>query len=65
MPTAVPAPVPNPLSALTADVDKLIAQVNQFAFPVVNGTVPAPPCRQQAPFDVGGERTQYPHLKAK
>jgi phospholipid/cholesterol/gamma-HCH transport system substrate-binding protein len=61
----VPAPVPNPLSALTGDVDKLIQQVNQFAFPVVNGTVPAPPCRQQAPFNVGGESTQYPHLKAK
>jgi phospholipid/cholesterol/gamma-HCH transport system substrate-binding protein len=68
VPTVVPAPVPaipNPLSALTPDVDKLIAQVNQFAFPLVNGTVPAPPCRQQGPFDVGGERTQYPHLKAK
>jgi hypothetical protein len=58
-------PVPNPLSALTTDVDTLIARVNQFAFPIVNGTVPAPPCRQQGPFDVSGERTQYPHLKAK
>ena len=65
VPTVVPVPVPNPLSALTTDVDLLIARVNQFAFPIVNGTVPAPPCRQQAPFDVSGERTQYPHLKAK
>ncbi len=67
VPTAVPTvpPTPaNPLSSLTSQVDKLIQQINQFAFPVTSG-VPAPPCKKQAPYNYGGETTQYPHVKAK
>lgn len=63
VPTAVPTPPPNPLSALTPVVDQLIQQINQFAFPVASQG--ATPCKKQGPFNVGGETTQYPHLKAK
>jgi phospholipid/cholesterol/gamma-HCH transport system substrate-binding protein len=59
----VPVPTPNPLSPLTPVVDQLIQQINQFAFPVASQG--APPCKKQGPFNVGGETTQYPHLKAK
>jgi virulence factor Mce-like protein len=38
----------------------ILAQTRQFAFPPA-----APPCRLQPTFDVGGERTQYPHVRAQ
>ena len=45
--------------------EALMADITRFAFPSGQG-VPgvAPPCRQQPPFDVDGEVTQYPHIKA-
>jgi ABC-type transporter Mla subunit MlaD len=43
----------------------LIDQVLQFGFPAGNThSGPAPPCRQQAKFPLGGELTQYPHVTA-
>ena len=44
----------------------LINDVVRFAFPNGMGSPGiAPPCRQQGKFNVGGEQTQYPHVKAK
>ena len=46
---------------------QLLAQTKQFAFPP-DGTPPsglAPPCRLQDTFDFGGQRTQYPQVRAK
>jgi virulence factor Mce-like protein len=47
--------------------DELLARVQQFAFggAAGGGTVAAPPCRKQGPFEFGGERTQYPHVNAR
>jgi phospholipid/cholesterol/gamma-HCH transport system substrate-binding protein len=46
--------------------DSLFAGILRFAFPSGPGAVQAaPPCRQQAPFTVDGETTQYPHVKAR
>ena len=64
VPTAVPTVGPNPLAPLTDDIDKLIQQINQFAFPVTSGA-PAPPCKKQGPFNFGGDSSQYPHVKSK
>ena len=43
--------------------DQLRHQIQQFAFGP-NGTVPAPPCRQQGKFTVGGQVTQFPQVGA-
>ena len=42
----------------------ILAQTQQFAFGP-QGTAGAPPCRLQDTFDFGGERTQYPHVRAQ
>jgi virulence factor Mce-like protein len=67
LPVPVPAPTPDQgvVDGLFSYPNELIADVARFAFPTGQG-VPgaAPPCRQQPPFDVGGERTQYPHIKS-
>lgn len=44
--------------------EALIADIARFAFPGGQG-VPgiAPPCVQQAPFEIAGERTQYPRIR--
>ena len=62
VPSVVPVPtvVPPEVSGLT---QSLIDRINQFAFPVNNG-IPAPPCKKQGKFPVGGEATDYPHLRA-
>jgi virulence factor Mce-like protein len=66
----LPVPVPTPTlpttEALEALVpDELLDRINKFAFAnAPAGTVPAPPCRKQAPYTYGGETTQYPHVKA-
>ena len=42
----------------------LINDIVRFAFPNGMGTTGiAPPCRQQPKFDIGGEETQFPHVK--
>ena len=39
--------------------------VGRFAFGTGTGcAVPAPPCEKQGKFDFGGERTDYPHVRA-
>jgi phospholipid/cholesterol/gamma-HCH transport system substrate-binding protein len=64
----VPVPVPTPdrgvVDGLFSYPQSLINDIARFAFPTGQG-VPgtAPPCKQQAPFNVGGESTQYPHVK--
>ncbi len=63
----VPVPTPPPTTeALEALVpDELLDRINKFAFAnAPAGTVPAPPCKKQAPYTYGGETTQYPHVKA-
>lgn len=44
--------------------DELLALVQEYAFNGATGVV-APPCRKQAPFEIGGERSQYPHVNAR
>ncbi len=40
-------------------------QVIRFAFGGSNaGSVPAPPCREQPPFDVDGRISKYPQVAA-
>ena len=67
-PTPVPTPQPGPTTAqLQALIpNELLDRINKFAFAnsPVGGPVPAPPCKQQAPYDYAGERTLYPHVKA-
>jgi virulence factor Mce-like protein len=67
LPVPVPAVVPVP-TIVPPDVShipqSLIDRINQFAFPA-NNSAPAPPCKKQGKFPVGGELTDYPHLKAK
>jgi hypothetical protein len=62
-------PIPQvPLSPAQAQAlipNDLLARIEQYAFG--NGAAPstlAPPCRNQGPFDFGGEKTQYPHVNA-
>ena len=65
-------PVPSPPQQPDAGVENgqfaypqgIIDQVLRFAFPAGTTGI-APPCRQQAPFPLQGEVTQYPHLKAE
>jgi virulence factor Mce-like protein len=44
----------------------LLNRINRFAFAgTPAGTVIAPPCRSQGPYNFGGEITQYPHVRAR
>ncbi len=55
------APVPDPQALIPGP---LADNVARFAFPGgAEGRVPAPPCRQQGPFTVAGETSQYPRVK--
>jgi phospholipid/cholesterol/gamma-HCH transport system substrate-binding protein len=67
LPVPLPVPVPDAdvVNGLFSYPEALMADITRFAFPTGQG-VPgvAPPCRQQPPFDVDGEVTQYPHIKA-
>jgi phospholipid/cholesterol/gamma-HCH transport system substrate-binding protein len=68
LPVPVPSVVPTPpttdqLQALVPD--ELLDRIDRFAFSnAPAGSVPAPPCRKQAPYTYGGDTTQYPHVKA-
>jgi hypothetical protein len=63
VPTAVPVPTVLP-EAVTGITQSLIDRVNQFAFPAGSNTA-APPCDKQGKFNVGGQVTDYPHVRAK
>ena len=70
-PRRCPAPRPGPAAAATDEElqalvpDELLDRINKFAFAnAPAGTVPAPACKKQAPYNYGGETTQYPHVKA-
>jgi phospholipid/cholesterol/gamma-HCH transport system substrate-binding protein len=67
LPVPLPVPIPDAgvVNGLFSYPDQLISDIARFAFPSGQG-VPgiAPPCRQQPKFDVGGEQTQYPHVKS-
>ena len=52
----VPTVVPPEVSGLT---QSLIDRINQFAFPAANAA-PAPACKKQGKFPVGGESTRLP-----
>jgi len=68
IPTTVPPFTPDPgvTNGVFSYPPALIAQVARFAFPGGQGNAGiAPPCRQQGPFPLQGEVTQYPHLKAE
>jgi len=60
VPPALPA-LPDPTALIPAP---LAQNIQQFFFgSQQGGAVPAPPCRQQPPFNVQGERTQFPRVK--
>ena len=66
----LPVPVPTPTLPTTEQLqalvpNELLDRINKFAFAnAPPGSVPAPPCKKQAPYTYGGETTQYPHVKA-
>ena len=66
----MPVPVPTPTLPTTEELqalvpDELLDRINKYAFAnAPAGTVPAPACKKQAPYNYGGETTQYPHVKA-
>ena len=46
--------------------NELLQRVIRYAFAgAPGGAVPAPACRRQGPYDYGGERTQYPHVRER
>jgi phospholipid/cholesterol/gamma-HCH transport system substrate-binding protein len=59
VPPALPA-LPDPTALIPAP---LAQNIQQFFFSAQQGGVAAPPCRQQPPFTVQGERTQFPRVK--
>ena len=67
LPVPLPVPVPDAdvVNGLFSYPEALMSDIARFAFPTGQG-IPgvAPPCRQQPPFDVDGEVTQYPRIKA-
>jgi phospholipid/cholesterol/gamma-HCH transport system substrate-binding protein len=66
LPVPVPVPVPDAgvVDGLFSYPQSLINDVVRFAFPNGMGTTGiAPPCRQQPKFNIGGEETQFPHVK--
>jgi ABC-type transporter Mla subunit MlaD len=61
VPPVVPA-VSDPTALIPAP---LAANIQRFFYATTaGGSVAAPPCRQQVPFTVQGERTQFPRVKA-
>ncbi|RKQ93697.1 virulence factor Mce-like protein [Solirubrobacter pauli] len=45
---------------------ELLQRIQQYAFGGAgNAGLVAPPCKNQGPFEFGGERTQYPHVNAR
>jgi phospholipid/cholesterol/gamma-HCH transport system substrate-binding protein len=52
------------LGQLAPDGNVLLERINQFAFPTVNGAVPAPPCRKQSKYTTQGNVTDYPQVEA-
>jgi hypothetical protein len=62
VPPVVPA-IPDPTTLIPAS---LAAAVQNLFLPAAGtaASAVAPPCRQQAPFNVQGERTQFPRVKA-
>jgi phospholipid/cholesterol/gamma-HCH transport system substrate-binding protein len=62
-------PIVPPAPPLSGDPTALIpaplaASISRLFFAQAQGgTVPAPPCRQQGPFTVQGERSQFPRVK--
>ncbi len=69
IPTTVPPFTPDPgvSNGVFSYPPALIERrSSRFAFPGGHGNAGiAPPCRQQGPFPLQGEVTQYPHLKAE
>ena len=68
IPTTVPPFTPDPgvSNGVFSYPPALVNQVIRYAFPGGMGNAGiAPPCRQQGPFPLQGEVTQYPHLKAE
>jgi phospholipid/cholesterol/gamma-HCH transport system substrate-binding protein len=67
--TPVPVPVLEPLSPALAQQlvpPTLLANLRALVPNSMSGSGTfAPPCKQQGPYDFGGERTQYPHVKAR
>jgi phospholipid/cholesterol/gamma-HCH transport system substrate-binding protein len=63
LPPVVPPVVPN-VDPTTLIPAPLAANIQHFFYGTTpGGNVAAPPCRGQAPYDVQGERTQFPHVK--
>ena len=44
-------------------IERAQIQTLFFGTPAASNGVAAPPCRQQPPFTVQGETTQFPHVK--
>jgi phospholipid/cholesterol/gamma-HCH transport system substrate-binding protein len=68
LPVPIPSPVPDAdvVDGLFKLPDKLIDDIQRFAFPGgVPNVGPAPPCKQQAKFPFQGEVSQYPHVKPR
>jgi len=61
VPPALPVN-PDPTALIPAPLAQAI-QTLFFGTATAAGNVAAPPCRQQAPFTVQGETTQFPHVK--
>jgi phospholipid/cholesterol/gamma-HCH transport system substrate-binding protein len=65
LPVPVPSVVPDLPTAEEMQAlvdDDLLDRIFRFAYN--SGSVPAPPCRKQAPFTYGGDTSQYPHVTA-
>jgi ABC-type transporter Mla subunit MlaD len=66
-----PGGTPPLLPGLPADqLQALIPQplldaINRFATGQASGHEEAPPCKQQGPFTIDGETSQYPHVKGR
>jgi hypothetical protein len=65
LPVPLPMPTPQPTPQLQQLIpNELLDRINKYAFAnAPPGTVPAPPCVNQGPYDYAGETTQYPHVK--
>jgi virulence factor Mce-like protein len=65
-----PGATPNPLAAPTPDPNVLAGNILQFVFANAGRDVPAPPCREQAPYTTRegaittrGETSKYPRVR--